>query len=337
MLRVGIVGMGGMGWQHARRYPSLPEAEVTAIADLIPERLEPRGSVQTNVSDTSPVVIPPDVVRYGEGLDLIRDADVDVVDICLPTYLHADYAIAALEAERHVICEKPMALNPVDADRMVAAAERTGCLLMIAQVVRFWPEYEYLAELSRSQRYGALQSLNLWRVGGRPGWSPDNWFLDPALSGGAILDLHVHDVDYANAIFGMPASIFTTGRQTQAARAYDVVHACFNYETGPQIHMHAGWAVGKIPFTAGFEAWFDEAFVRYTSGTLQVFPEGHDGEPLMPTFDSPDGYLNEMAYFLDCVSTGTQPVRCTPASTRDTLVLIARELESAKTGQVVHP
>jgi predicted dehydrogenase len=333
MLTVGIVGMGGMGWQHARRYPHLPQAQVTAIADLIPERLAPRAAVETNVSDGAPALLPAEVARYGEGLDLIREAAVDVVDICLPTYLHADYAIAALEAGRHVICEKPMALNAEDADRMVAAVEKTGRRLMIAQVVRFWPAYEHLADLTLSERYGALQSLNLWRVGGRPGWSPDNWFLDPALSGGAILDLHVHDVDYANAVFGMPASIYCTGRQTTSARAYDVVHACFNYPDGPQVHMHAGWAAGRIPFTAGFEAWFDAAFVRYTEGVLQVFPE--DGEPLTPAFASPDAYLNEIAYFLDCVSTDQAPTRCTPASTCDTLVLIDKELASADAGKVV--
>lgn len=335
MLKVGIVGMGGMGRHHARRYPQLAEAQITAIADIVPERLEAGATVQTNLSGAGAASDFDKVVRFGEGLELIENADVDVVDICLPTYLHADYAIAALEAGHDVICEKPMALNAEDAARMVDAVEETGRRLMIAQVLRFWPEYEYLTELIKTQPYGALQSLNMRRVGGRPGWSPDNWFLDPELSGGAILDLHIHDVDYANAVFGKPDRIYATGRQTKAAKAYDVIHACFTYDDGPQVHMHAGWAAGDIPFTAGFEAWFDEAFVRYEQGKLKVFADGNDGEPIEPTFESPDGYLNEIAYFLDCVAAGAQPVRCTPASTRDSLVLIAAELESADAGTIV--
>lgn len=335
MLKVGIVGMGGMGWQHARRYPRLPDAEVTSIADIRPERLDMRRAVQTNLPQEAEATDFSQVTRFGEGRDLIEQSDVDVVDICLPTYLHADYAIAALEAGHHVICEKPMALTASDADRMVATSERTGRLLMIAQVLRFMPEYEYLTELIKTQLYGELRSLNMQRTGARPGWSPDSWFLNPELSGGAILDLHIHDVDYANAVLGVPDRIYATGRMTAAAKAYDVIHACFSYADGPQVHMHAGWAAGRLPFSAGFEAWFDEAFVRWAHGTLEVFPDGREDDPLTPVFDHPDGYLNEIAYFLSCVAAGKQPTRCSPASTRDTLAVIAAELASADAGAIV--
>ena len=179
MLKVGIVGMGGMGRYHARRYPQIPNARITAIADIVPERLDADNVVQINLSAGTGVFDFSDVARYSEGLDLIKDADVDVVDICLPTYLHAEYSIAAMEAGHHVICEKPMALTAEDAERMAVASERTGRLLMVAQVVRFWPEFEFLREQIEAQTYGALLSLNMRRVGSRPGWSPDNWFLKP--------------------------------------------------------------------------------------------------------------------------------------------------------------
>lgn len=326
MFKVGIVGMGGMGWFHARRYLQLPNARIAAIADIVPERLEAKETVQINIAEDE---VPFDfsaVARYGEGLDLIRQADVDVVDICLPTYLHAPYAIAALQAGHHVICEKPMALNVEDADRMVAAAEAADRLLMIAQVIRFWPEYGYLAQTARQGTYGALRSLNMWRMGGRPGWSPDNWFLNPSLSGGMVLDLHIHDVDYINALFGKPDHMTATGRKTEAAKTYDIVHACFSYDDGPQVHMHAGWAAAQIPFQAGFEAWFDRALMVYKAGTLQVFDQPDRVEASTPDYEPGDGYLAEIAYFLDCIKAGTRPERCPPTSTRDSLALIDQEL-----------
>jgi predicted dehydrogenase len=219
-----------------------------------------------------------------------------------------------------------MALNVEDADRMIAAAARADRRLMIAQCIRFWPEYVYLREQIERGAFGNLLSLNMWRMGGRPGWSPDNWFLDPELSGGAILDLHIHDVDYVSAVLGVPDGVYATGRQSAAARTHDVLHAIFTYADGPQVHMHAGWSAAQIPFEAGFEAWFDRAFVRYDAGKLQVFNDPDEVQVVDADYTPGDGYLNEIAYFLDCVEQDVPPAACTPSSTRDSLALIEREL-----------
>ncbi len=330
MLKIGIVGMGGMGWFHTARYLQLPNAKITAIADIVPERLEAKDAVQINIAQGEQAFDFSDVARYSEGKDLIEEADVDVIDICLPTYLHAPYAITALKAGRHVLCEKPMALGVAEADRMIATADETNRLLMVAQVIRFWPEYQFLKERIETEAYGTLRSLNMWRIGGRPGWSPDNWFLDPALSGGAILDLHIHDVDYVNAVFGSPDHIYATGRISEAAKAYDVIHACFSYAGGPQIHMHAGWSPAQIPFEAGFEAWFDRAYLRYADGKLTIFDDADKIAPHDAPIESGDGYRNEIAYFLNCVETGRRPELCAPKSTRDSLVFIQDELRAMR-------
>ncbi|MGC9349181.1 MAG: Gfo/Idh/MocA family protein [Anaerolineae bacterium] len=343
MLKVGILGMGGMGWFHTARYLQLPDARLSAIADIVPERLEAREAVQINISDGGIDLDFSNVARYGEAMDLIEDADVDVIDICLPTHLHAPYAIAALEAGYHVICEKPMALSVEAADEMVEAAKLADRRLMIAHVIRFWPEYAFLRGLIDEGRYGALRSLNMWRIGGRPGWAPDNWFLDPARSGGAILDLHIHDVDYINAVLGAPDHIQATGRASKVAKTYDVIHACFGYDGGPQVHMHAGWSAAQIPFTAGFEAWFDEAFLSYKGGELRLFDDLEEVASEAVDIASRDGYLEEIAYFLKCVETGNSPDRCPPESTRDSLRLIQAEIDVIKktspvltTGGITH-
>ncbi len=328
MLKVGILGMGGMGWHHARRYPHVPDAQIVAIADVIPERLEAKDAVAINLAGGEATLDLSRAARYPEAAQLIAEADVDVVDICLPTYLHAQYAIAALEAGLHVLCEKPMALSVADCDRMIAAARAADRRLMIAQCLRFWPEYLYLQKLITEQPLGALLSLNMFRIGGRPRWSPDNWFLDPKRSGGALLDLHIHDVDYVNAVFGMPDSLYATGRTTEEPESYDIIHACFNYDGGPQIHMHAGWSTAQVPFQAGFDAWFERGFVRYADWKLTVFDNLEKTEGHPADIEPGDGYLNEIAYFLDCVETGTQPTRCLPESTRDSIALIDKEIES---------
>lgn len=335
MLKVGILGMGGMGWQHARRYPHVPNAEaanaaIVAIADIIPERLEAKEAVAINLGGEATALDLSQAARYPEAAQLIAEADVDVVDICLPTYLHAQYAIAALEAGLHVLCEKPMALSVTDCDRMIAAARAADRRLMIAQCIRFWPEYLYLQKLVTEQPLGALLSLNMFRIGGRPRWSPDNWFLDPKRSGGALLDLHIHDVDYVNAVFGVPDKLYATGRTTEEPESYDIIHACFAYDNGPQIHMHAGWSTAQVPFQAGFDAWFERGFVRYADGKLTVFDNLERAEGHPADIEPGDGYLNEIAYLLNCVETGAQPTRCLPESTRDSIALIDKEIESIK-------
>jgi len=327
MLKVGILGMGGMGWYHARRYPQVSNAAIVAIADIVPERLEAKEAVAVNLAGGEAALDLSQAARYGEAADLIAQADVDVVDICLPTDLHAPYAIKALEAGLHVLCEKPMALTSADADRMIAASKAAGRQLMIAHCLRFWPEYLYLKRCIQEQPYGRLLSLNMWRMGGHPGWAAHNWFADPARSGGMVLDLHIHDVDYVNAVFGRPDHLYATARTSEQAKTYDVLHAIFEYTNGPQIHMHAGWSVGQIPFQAGFEAWFDRAFVCFDEGKLTVFDDPGKVAAHPAEFEPGDAYLNEIAYFLDCVEKGASPTRCMPESTRDSIALIEREYQ----------
>src|SRR5512145_2441470 len=204
MIKIGIVGMGGMGWNHVSQYLKLPGVQVMAMADAAPERLEAREKVKINLNGEETPVDFSHVARYPGAEELIAEADVDVVDICLPTDLHASCAIQALEAGKHVLCEKPMALTASDADQMIAAAYTAGRQLMIAHCLRFWPEYQFLRQCIADRRYGRLLSLNMWRMGGHPSWAARGWFADPARSGGMALDLHIHDVDFANAVLGRP-------------------------------------------------------------------------------------------------------------------------------------
>jgi len=338
MIRVGIVGMGMMGWFHARRYLQIPKATLVAIADVTPSRLEATEAVAGNLPDSSAQADLSELARYPDASTLIEEADVEVVDICLPTYLHADHAIQALETGHHVLCEKPMALNVGQADRMIEAASRSGCKLMIAQCIRFWPEYRYLRQCVTEQPFGKLLSLNMYRLGGRPVWSWENWFTDPARSGGPMYDLHVHDVDFCQAMLGMPDRVEAVGRRLQASGAHEVVHALFDYEGGPQVHVHAGWSNAQIPFNAAFEAWFERGFLRFDGRgdpPLQVYDDLQRVSARPAEIEPGDAYYSEIAYFLDCVENDAPLAECSPESTRDSLRLIDLEIESIESGRAL--
>ena len=337
MLKVGIVGMGVMGWMHANQYGKLAGVELAAIADLIPERLDAENAVTGNISEGEQALDLSRVARFAEGSDLIAQASVDIVDVCLPTDKHADYTVEALRAGHDVLCEKPMALSLADADRMIEAAKSAQQTLMIAQCIRFWPEYRFLRDTVRSGKLGRLLSLSMTRIGGLPTWSAHNWFLDPVRSGGPLHDLHIHDVDFVNYLLGVPDRIQATARKSAATGTYDVVHAQFLYDAGPQVHIYGGWSVAQIPFVSGYDAWFEKGFIRLDGRqdpALMVFDDS--GESREPEYQKGSGYFNEIAYFTACVAKDVRVSECVPDSARASLALVEREIASIETGQTVN-
>jgi predicted dehydrogenase len=329
MIRIGMVGMGGMGWFHASRFFQIPGVQLAAMADVRPERLEARHAVKINIENRVSLPDLAAVQRFPDAERLIAEADVDVIDICLPSYLHSVYAVQALRAGRHVLCEKPMALNVADADAMLAAARESGRKLMIAQCIRFWPEYQFLKQTMQEGSLGRLLSLNLHRIGGRPtSWGWQDWFMDPARSGGTLYDLHIHDVDFVNYLLGTPQQILATGRRAVPGSACEVIHAIFRYAGGPQVSIHAGWSEVQIPFRAGYEAWFERGYLRLDpekTPSLTIFTDAAQTVQQPALYTPGDAYLNEIQYFVDCVQNNQNPVECPPESARQSLVLLAEE------------
>jgi predicted dehydrogenase len=227
-----------------------------------------------------------------------------------------------------VLCEKPMALNLEDAGEMIAAARTAGRTLMIAQCIRFWPEYQFLKQTVQNETLGKLLALNLVRMGGLPiGWSWENWFLDPARSGGTLYDLHIHDVDFVNSVFGAPQRLAAFGRRASPESACEVIQTVFSYAHGPFISIQAGWSEVQVPFNASYEAWFENGFVRFDPGaspSLLVYDQA-DRQNAQPAVYTPgDAYFNELQYFINCIQHNQDVVECPPESARDSLALLAR-------------
>ena len=245
MIGVGVIGLGFMGRAHLARYASLEHAAPVAVADEEVDRRRPDFRPGGNLELGTGTLDWEKIRVTASAEDLIRDPQVDVVDICLPTFLHSRYAVMALEHGKHVICEKPMALTVYEADRMLDAARVAKRRLFVAQVVRFWPEFMCLQHLVESGELGQLSFLSFSRASAPAAWSWNNWSADVSRSGG-VLDVWIHDVDYCNFLLGAPKQIYA-----QSAANSGIIFAQLDYADGRRVSVHGSRVLSPA---IGFEA-----------------------------------------------------------------------------------
>jgi predicted dehydrogenase len=318
-----MVGLGFMGATHLAAYKKIPGIEVSSISTQSGRTLAEHLSQAGGNLNRPPTEFDFSGVRqYNDWRELVRDLSNEVIDICLPTDLHAEVAIAALSAGKHAFCEKPMALSEADCNRMQTAAETHRRVLMIGHVLRFWPEYLVLADFVSGGRHGALRSLRFERRCGIPDWS--GWLPLEARSGGAVLDLLVHDIDQAIVLFGMPESVAATGPTD-----IDAISARLSYRTGVEVRIEGGWLESGAPFHMGFHAQAEDATLELTADGL--FLEGKAGRKKLEPPPG-DAYDAEIGYFIECCKTGKPPDRCPPEQSAQAvaLALLLKESRSRK-------
>ena len=291
MLKVGLVGVGGICGAHIPAWQSMEDVELVALCDVRPEQM----------------MRYPELRQYTDMDDMLAKEQLDILDICLPTYLHADAAVKAMERGIHVLSEKAVSLKTEDVHRLYETAKQNNVRFMVAQVLRFWPEYVYLKEIYDSGRYGKLLSGRMARLGHMPGWSWDNWMKDESRSGLVPFDLHIHDLDFMVYTFGKPKQVssFRARRPDQ-----DVFTAVYQFD-GFYVDSEATWYAAPYPFHATYRFQFEKALI-VLDGALTVyevdgktFTVGADGGEtggieLPPT----NAYANEIRYFADCVKAG---------------------------------
>jgi len=332
-INVGCVGIGFMGKAHFGIYRQNANAEIVAIADVDDAKLSGDWSrIGGNINDPSAKNVDlTGIKKYKDADQLIDDPEVALVDITLPTFLHFRYVMKALEAGKHVLCEKPMALTVQEADKMAAAAARSKGKFMVAQCIRFWPEYDWLAQIIRGKKYGRVKSAIFRRRSTAPTWGWQNWLMNAKRSGGAVLDLHIHDTDYINYIFGIPKKVESAGI---AGATGGIDHIVTNYDYGKSMLVTAegGWAFhGAYPFEMAFTIIFDKATVEYSSNqspSLKVYSSG--GKVESPAVAAGTGYTAEIDYFLNCITKNQKPKTVTPMDGRNAVVLVKAEEKSAR-------
>jgi predicted dehydrogenase len=222
-----------------------------------------------------------------------------------------------------VLCEKPMALTAADCDRMIAVAERQKRILMIGQVLRFFPQYRYLENFVRAGEYGKIRSATFVRRCGVPDWS--RWLPDESRSGGAVIDLLIHDIDQALWLFGTPDRVAAKGIGDG-----DTLMATFLYPNGPEVRVQGGWFPAGTPLSMGFQVRADRAELEWSSEGLVLSDAA--GERKEIEAPGPDGYDSEIAYFVDCCRTGSKPERCMPEESARALKLALLLKESRASG-----
>ncbi len=326
MVRVGLIGCGFMGTMHANCYKNIEGVEIVALADLRKEKAEELAA-GTNAT------------LYSDGKDLIANAELDIIDICLPTYLHAEYAMLAMEKVKYVFVEKPVALTKEEGEKMLQKEKETGCNVQIGQVIRFWDEYVKLQEILAAGTYGKVLNANFRRISPIPTWGWNDWLLKTELSGGAAQDLHIHDMDYVLSIFGTPKKIASVKNRIGEPNSY--IHSLLDYDDFV-VTVEGTWALpGTHPFEATFRVVMEKGVVENAGGKFMLYTDEKAEEIVIEkakvvgegfkggNVSDLGGYFNELVYFTNCAKAGAGIEKATLSDAAASLNYVLEEIANA--------
>ncbi len=332
-MRIGVVGLGFMGATHLRAWQSVPAAKLAAVVSSDAAKLAGElSNISGNLNRGGEPIDLGASKRYGTFAELIGDDAVDAVDLCTPSCLHADQAVMALEAGKHVLVEKPMATTSEDCSRMLAAAAATGKILMVGHVLRFWPDYTAALQLIRSGSLGSLRSAFLRRKCAAPAWSP--WLRDKSQSGGAVMDLLIHDFDFCRQLAGVPSQIESRGVE-DSAKGIDLIEARLDYGAeAPQVLVSGGWHhPAGYPFSMEFTLVCDGGTLDFRSGDRPLTLYRADGSTEAVEIPQEDGYESELAAFVSACQAGKAPAVCPPEESADAVTMAsAADVSRSKAG-----
>jgi len=334
MINVGVIGLGMMGLTHLDVYGTRSDARVLAISDKMPDRLDGRTKAAGNVQGQAKGAFDfSSAKKYPEGMDLINDPEIQLVDVCLPTPMHLEYALAALKAGKHLLVEKPLCRTAKDAEKLVKAAEKAPGLAMVAMCMRFWPGWTWLKQAVAAQTYGRVLAAHFRRLCSHPGGA---FYANGALSGGAILDLHIHDTDFVQHLFGIPAAVYSCG-YSKVTHEIDHVLTHYRYDDVPLVVAEGAWTMADgFAFKMHYTVNFERATAVYDSAAPAPLMLYEPGKPPLPVqVQSAMGYELEIAYFLDCIRIAKAPVAVTLRDGANALKIVEAERKSAITGKTV--
>ena len=335
MQKIAIVGYGFMGKTHYGAWKRQKGAKVVAVCDANLAQLTARTVGNSNCADNSR--LPKSVKVYDDFGKLLAAGGFDVVDITLPTPLHPTMTVAALKAGYHVLCEKPMAIDVKSCDAMLKAAKGAKGKLLVAQCVRFFPEYAFLKEAVEDGRYGKVIAADFTRFCPLPGWNNGgkSWFLDESKSGGAAIDMHVHDADFIQYLFGLPPAVSSRAHRNRTGLT-DHLATTYLY-ADKVVTSDTSWAAASsLVFDAQYKVFFEKATVYFGArykDPLMVYPA--EGKPFAPKLKKTSGYDLEVAYFLGMIEGRPQTTVVTAQESRDSSRMVRAEIASAKTGRPV--
>jgi predicted dehydrogenase len=332
-MRIGIIGLGMMGRTHYEAYQGIAGAQVVAVADQDPKRAAgDLSGTAGNVLKEGLTRLPMDKIRgTTSAAELIGMKELDVVDVCVPTTQHVEVAIEAIKAGKHVLCEKPLARTSGEAERIAAAARSAKSMFMPAMCMRFWPQWTWLKKAVTEKRYGKVLAATFRRVASMP----PGWYGDGKISGGAALDLHIHDTDFIQYVFGMPRGVASRG-YSKASGEIDHIATHYLYDEIPLVTAEGGWALADgYGFTMQYTVNFQSATADFDLAREQPLKLTQSGKTEPIDAGSGYGYAAELRYFLDCVKTGQRPSVVTADDGVRSIRIVEAEVQSVRSGQVV--
>ncbi len=341
-VRVGLIGLGFMGTTHFGIYQNLPQAKVVAIADGdAAKRTGNISKVVGNIGggDNSKGLDLSGITTYADGLELIEKADVDIIDICVPTQYHLKYALAALKAGKHVFCEKPVCYDVEELAQLAAAVKEAKGFFNVGMCIRAWPEYAHARECVVTKKYGEVRHALFRRLSPSvAGNAWENWYMTASRSRGAILDLHLHDTDAVCYFFGKPDSVISRGAcGIVSDNGVDHVMTTYVYRNNTNLLVTAegGWGAAKtVPFEMSFEITCEKATLKLDGNGYKIYFNDHVETPELHVGDLPTGWHQELDYFTKCVAEGKTPDKYqTFESIADAFRTVMTEMKSISTGK----
>lgn len=329
MFKYAIIGFGGLGKMQLGNLLALEEQrgdmKLVALCGADPNAFKSNVKINLGTVDISKFDFS-DCAFYQDYRELIDNEKPDFIISTVPTYLHEEIAVYALERGVAVFSEKPMALSMEGCDAMIAAADRTGGKLMIGHVLRFDSVYRKVKEYIDEGTYGRPLRAEFSRYSATPTWTWNNWILDPALSGGCAIDMHVHDVDLVNWYFGVPDCLrsVSTSNKTECESMFTQY-----FYDGLFVTTSADWSMcPTYPFSSRMLINLERATVCVEDGKLTVHEAG--GETVVPILSEVSCYMNEMRAFVEWVIDGKACADISLDSVRTSMDMAFSEIESAK-------
>ena len=299
MIRIAIVGTGGMGTVHYNNYAVIEGCKVAALVGITDQSVES--------SKTWGVPLFESITAMAQAVE------VDVVDVCSPTFLHKQHVLEGLNLGKHVITEKPVALHKADAVEMFDLATARGKLLLVAQVLQFTKEIEVLRELISSGVYGKPLDAHFERLSACPRWVQNGWLFDKDKSGLLPFDLHIHDLDAIVSLFGKPQSFSYTSCGNNEKTYKEHYRFLYHY-SHMNVAAEAAWFNADFPFTARWRVYFENAVVVNDGAHVTAYQFDHSPK----VFDTEDDikiptginlpptgmFFRELSHFMDCIRKG---------------------------------
>lgn len=348
-IRIGIIGCGGIATcAHVPAFKVMPEAEITAICDIIPEKM-----------DKIEKLIDGKVEKYTDYKKLLDNKNVDAVHICTPNCFHSEMAVAALEKGKHVFCEKPDAMNVTEVIKMRDTAKKSKSVLMVMRNNRHLNSSKYLKKKIENGEFGDLYC-------GRCGWirrrgipGKGGWFTTKSLSGGGpLIDLGVHMIDLSIYLMGNPRPVAVSGSVynhfADGGDISDSQHSAFGdkvkdgifdvedhaigfvrFENGASLQIEFSWA-SNIEAEKNFvELRGSKAGFTWENGKCRIFGEENGAlTDIMPAFGADNGHKNNIQHFLNVINKKEKPDFVIEQGVHMIKILQAI-YESAKTGKEI--